>query len=490
MTDSAAKAPSIKLNAIFNVTRHLLILLFPLITFPYASRILLPEGIGKVAFARSFIDYFITIATLGISTYGIRETAKARDNREQLSKVSKEILTINMVSTAISYTLLFIAIFCIPKLADYRALLIVISAKILFTALGLDWLYGGMEEYRYITVRSFIFQVISVILLFVFVHHPADYLKYASIAVIANVGSHVCNWVHSKKYIDIFSCCGKLELKKHLKPIFILFAMAEVSKIYIALDVTMLGFMCGDWEVGIYTAATKINRVIIQLVVAIGYVVIPRLAYYLKHADKNKFQELVYKNFDIFFLLSIPCAIGLCIVGEAAVIAFSGEKFIASIPIMRLMNPIIVITGIGSVVGTQTFVPMGKEKLVLYALLIGAVSNIILNFALIPRYQVWGASIATLVSQSVLSGVELFWCRHIVDLRKVGKYFIVYMSNSLVMAVGAILCVWLIPGLWASTIAAACVGCIIYGLLLILEKNHFMMDFIKIAEKKLHIRTS
>ena len=485
MIDNQAKTPSLKINAIFYVTRRLLVLLFPLITFPYASRILLPEGIGKVAFARSFIDYFITIATLGISTYGIRETAKARDNREELSKVCKEILTINMISTIISYLLLCIAIFCIPKLSEYRALLIVIGSKIMFTALGLDWLYSGLEKYKYITIRSFIFQVVSVILLFAFVHQPSDYLKYASIAVFANVGSHVCNWVHSRKYIDIFSYCGRLELRKHLKPIFILFAMAEVSKIYLALDVTMLGFMCGDWQVGIYTAATKINRVILHMVVAIGYVVLPRLAYYLKRADKNKFQELVYKNFDIFFLLSIPSAIGLCIVGEAAVIAFSGEKFMASVPIMRLMNPIIVITGIGSVVGTQTFVPMGKEKLVLYALLIGSVSNIVLNFALIPKFQVWGAAVATLVSQGVLSGVEFYWCRHIVDLRKVGHYFIVYLGNSLIMAAAVFLCVKFVPGLWTGTIVAICVGMAVYGLLLLVEKNRFVMDFIKMIRAKI-----
>ena len=484
MTENVIKTPSIKINAIFNVTRHLLILLFPLITFPYASRILLPEGIGKVAFARSFVDYFITIATLGISTYGIRETAKVKEDREQLSKVSMEILTINMVSTAVSYLLLFVAIFCIPKFADYRTLLIVISAKILFTALGMDWLYGGVEEYRYITIRSFIFQVISVILLFAFVHRPEDYLKYAFIAVIANVGSNVCNWVHSKKYIDLFNSC-KLELKRHLKPIFTLFAMAEISKIYIALDVVMLGFLCGDWEVGIYTAATKINRIVLHMITAIGFVVIPRLAYYLKKADNNKFQELVYKNFDIFFLLSIPSAIGLCLVGNAAVLAFSGEKFMASVPIMRIMNPIIVITGIGSVVGTQTFVPMGKEKLVLYALLIGAVSNIALNFILIPRYQVWGAAVATLISQLVLSGVELFWCRTIVNLRKAGRFFIVYLGNSLIMAVGVFLCVKLISGLWSSTIVAICVGLAIYGLLLVLEKNRFIMEFINKISKRL-----
>ena len=464
-------------------------LIFPLITFPYSSRILLPEGIGKVAFARSFVEYFITIATLGIYTYGIREAAKVRDNREQLSKLSREILTINMISTAIAYLLLFIAMASIPMLAPYRSLLIIISAKILFTSLGLEWLYGGMEDYGYITVRAFIFQVLSVILLFAFVHKPEDYLIYAAIAVISNVGSHVCNWIHSKKYIDLF-IRTKLELKKHLKPIFILFAMAEVTKIYLILDLTMLGFLCGDWDVGIYTAATKINRVVIHLITAIGVVVLPRLAYYVKKNDTKKFQELVYKNFDIFFLLSIPSAIGLCLVGNAAILAFSGDNFMAAVPVMRIMNPIIVISGIGSVVGTQTFIPMGKEKLVLYALLIGSVCNIALNFLLIPKYQAWGAAVATLGSQIVLAGTELFWCRKIVDLRKVARYFVIYLGNSLVMALGVFLCVKLIPGLWTSTIIAICIGTAVYGLLLILEKNRFVMEFIIILKRKVIMRSN
>ena len=485
MTDKAIKKPSIKTNAIFNVLRKLMTLIFPLITFPYSSRILLPEGIGKVSFARSFIEYFITIATLGIYTYGIRETAKVRDDRIQLSKVSKEILTINMVSTCIAYLLLFIAMLSIPKLAYYRSLLIIISAKILFSALGLEWLYGGMEDYKYITGRAFVFQIISVILLFAFVHKPEDYLIYASIAVISNVGSHVCNWIHSGKYIDLF-IRTKLELKRHLKPIFTMFAMAEVSKIYLVLDVTMLGFLCGDWDVGIYTSATKINRIVLHMITAIGVVVIPRLAYYIKKDDKAKFQELVYKNFDMFFLLSIPSAIGLCLVGKAAILAFSGEKFMAAVPVMRIMNPIIVITGIGSVVGTQTFIPMGKEKLVLYALLIGSVCNIALNFILIPRYHAGGAAVATLISQCVLSGTEFFWCRKIVDLRKVARYFLLYLGNSLVMAVGVFVCVKLVPGLWTNTIVAICVGMAIYGVLLFIEKNRFVMDFIKVLKRRIN----
>ena len=461
-----------------------MVLFFPIITFPYSSRILLPDGIGKVAFARSFIDYFVTVATLGIFTYGTREIARVRDNRELLSKVSKEILTINMVSTLVAYLLLFMTMLFVPKLAEYRALLIVISAKILFTALGLDWLYNGMEDYKYITVRAFIFQILSVILLFAFVHRPEDYLKYASIAVFSNVGSHVCNWIHSKKYIDIFSKCT-LELRKHLKPIFILFAMAGVTKLYHVLDVTMLGFLCGDWEVGIYTAATRINRIIIDLVVAVGAVVIPRLAYYLKQEDKERFQNLVYKNFDMFFLLAIPAALGLCLVGKAAILAFSGKRFLASVPIMRIMNPIIIIAGISSVIGTQTFVPMGKEKLVLYALLVGVTCNITLNSILIPKYAVLGAAVATLVSQGLLTGMELFWCRKYVDLKRLGRYFIVYFGNAIFMATGVFICIKTIPDLWSGTFIAVGLGVFIYGLLLLLEKNHFALDFISAVKRKI-----
>ena len=151
---------------------------------------------------------------------------------------------------------------------------------------------------------------------------------------------------------------------------------------------------------------------------------------------------------------------------------------------MRAMNFLIIIVGLGSVIGTQTFVPMGKEKMVLYALLIGSSFNIVMNFILIPRYGVWGATLATLCSEGLLSGVELFWCRKIVDLRKVGHFFIIYLGNSMIMASGVFLCIKLIPGLWIGTIIAICTGVAIYGFLLLIEKNHFAMELIKILKRK------
>lgn len=484
MTDSTIKIPSIKLNAVFNVAKTFLRLFFPLITFPYASRILLPEGIGMVTFASSIVDFFIIIATLGISVYGIRETAKVRDNKEELSKVTKEIFTINVISTVVAYALLFSAIFIVPKLAGYRSLLILISAKILFVALGLEWLFSGLENYRYITIRAFVFQIISVALLFLFVKSQDDYLIYASIAVISNVGSNVCNWVYSKKFID-FSIVKKLDLSKHIKPIFVLFAMAAIANIYVVLDVTLLGFICGDREVGIYTTATKINRIVVQLVIAVGYVILPRLSYYLKNGDEKGFRDLVHKNFDVLFLFSVPAMIGLCILGYPAILAFSGKEFLDSVPVMQFLTPIVIITSMGSVIGTQTFVPMGRENLCLYGLTIGVITNILLNLILVPLYQVWGAAIATLVSQSVLSGVLLFWGRKIVDLKQVGRYFLLYLFNASVMGILVYICIRFIPGMWLSTGIAIFTGLLVYGIMLILEKNRFVMDFLKAIQRRL-----
>ena len=136
-------------------------IIFPIITFPYASRILLPEGIGKVNFANSIIGYFSLLASLGIGTYATREAAKIRDDKLLLKKFVKEILFINFISTLISYILFFMVLFFVPKLFDYRKLLLICSLTILFNTLGINWFYSAIEEYTYITTRTIFFQIIK-----------------------------------------------------------------------------------------------------------------------------------------------------------------------------------------------------------------------------------------------------------------------------------------------------------------------------------------
>ena len=477
------EVPSLKKNVALNVTKTLFSLIFPLITFPYASRILLPEGVGKVYFARAIIEYFVLIATLGISVYGIREAAKVRDDKVQLSKIAKELFIINIVSTVFAYILLAIAILYVPKLSSYRAILCVISATILFTALGLDWLYTAVEDFEYITKRYILFNALSLVLLFLFVKEQKDYLWYASISVFANVGSNILNFIHSRKYID-FSIVHNLEFKKHLKPVCVLFAMAIAIKVYTVLDTTMLGFLCNDWQVGIYTAAVKIDKIILSLVVAACAVLLPRLSYYSEN-DVEKFNKLANKGLDVLLLVSIPCCIGLFILSSHVIILLSGEHYIESVPVMRIMNPIILIIGMSNFIGMQLFMPLRKERYTLYSVVCGAFFNFILNVILIPKYQAFGAAISTLCAEVVVTGVQLFLARNIINLKKTFRIFTVYFLNAIVMGLLVFIVVKNIESVLFSFIWGTILGSLVYFILLVLEKNEIIFSTARAFQGKI-----
>jgi O-antigen/teichoic acid export membrane protein len=478
------KTKSLKMNAILNMIKTLMGLAFPLITFPYASRILLPEGLGKVNFAISIISYFAMIASLGIETYGIREAAKIRDNKLLLSQFVKEIFIINMIATVVAYILLFISICIVPKFSEYRVLLYVTSATILFTTIGLNWLYTAVEDYFYITIRSVIFQLVSLVLLFTLVRTKEDYIKYSAISVISSVGSNLMNFIHSRKYVSLKTEIP-LQLRKHIKPIFVLFAMAITVKVYTALDTTMIGFIKNDYEVGIYTAATKINKIVLSLVLAIGAVMLPRLSYYSKNDDKTDFFNLSYKGFDIVLLLSIPCAIGLSLLSNSVIQLLSGSGYEAAIIPMKIMNPIIIIIGLSNYIGIQMFMPLNKEKWTLYSVIAGALINFSLNCILIPKYGAMGASIATVCGESVVTFVQIVLLKKFISLKPIIKSFVKYFLNSLVMSIPVFVAVVFIESSWVQLIVGISTGVFTYGLLLTIEKDQFVWIFIQMIRKKI-----
>lgn len=475
---------SLKKNAFLNTIKTLMSLIFPLITFPYASRILLPEGLGKVNFALSIISYFAIISSLGIENYGIREAAKLRDDKIKLSQFSKEIFLINMISTVAAYLLLFVAIVFVPKFQEYKILLYVTSATILFTTLGMNWLYSAVEDYLYITVRSIVFQILSLVLLFILVKTKDDYIKYATISVISNVGSNILNFIHSRKYIT-FKTGLAFQIKKHIKPIFVLFAMAIAVKVYTVLDATMLGFMKGDFEVGIYTAATKINKIVLSLVIAVITVMLPRLSYYAK--DKTKFLKLSYKGFDFLLLLSIPCTIGLSLLSEPIINVFCGQGYADAIVPMRIMNPIIIVIGISSYVGINIFLSINKEIYKLYSTIAGAVINFVLNSIFIPKYGVIGASVATVISEGTVTLVQLVLLRRFLKIKPVFFKFLIYLLNSIIMAIPVIACLIFIKFEILKLILGCLLGIGIYFLLLLAEKNPFIKEILESLQKRKNV---
>ena len=193
----------LKLNFVMNAILTMSQFVFPLITFPYVSRILLPIGTGKVSFATSIVSYFTLFAQLGIPTYGIRACAKVRDNREELSKMVQELFIINLMMSALAYVVYFAAIYYVPRFRQDKDLFLIVGLTIFFNAIGMEWLYKALEQYTYITVRSIIFKFIAIVAMFLMVHEQSDYVIYGGISILASSASNIFNFFHIHRYINI-----------------------------------------------------------------------------------------------------------------------------------------------------------------------------------------------------------------------------------------------------------------------------------------------
>ncbi|WP_191017332.1 flippase [Treponema zioleckii] len=475
---------SLKVNAFLNTLKTVLTLFFPLITFPYSSRVLGPESIGKVNFAQSVVSYFAIIASLGISTYATREAAKVRDNKEKLSQISSEIFIINLISTVIAYVLLVASLIFVRKFDDYRLLIIICSTLIVFTTVGMGWLYQAVEDYLYITVRSLAFQIISVILLFTLVKSKEDYLWYASINIISNVGANILNFIHARKYIQ-FKTGTKLLLKRHLKPIFVLFATTIAGTIFASIDTTMLGFMSNDSEVGFYSAGMKIIHMINGIFPAMIIVIFPRVSYYFANNDRKSILLLSSKTVNCLLCFSLPVSVGLFLLMQPLVILFCGVKYIEAISISKIMCPYLVFSALGHFLGGTILVAHGKEKQQLYSMIAAGLLDVVLNVFFIRLYGAKGAALATLLSQIVLT---LFYIIALWNFTKelyVKLATLQFSAAAIIMGISVYFVRNLFTNLLLQLFVPFVVGVLTYALMLVVLRNQFFLATTNDIFKKL-----
>ena len=480
------KQKSLKLNFIMNAILTMSSFIFPLITFPYVSRILQPVGTGRVAFATSLITYFNMFAQLGIPTYGVRACAKVRDNREELTRTAHELLFINLFMSLLSYIGLGAALFFIPRLREEKALYLVISLTIFLSAVGMEWLYKALEQYTYITVRSITFKFAALIAMFLLVHEKDDYVIYGGITIFASSASNIFNWIHARKYIDR-KWIGNYHIKKHLKAIFIFFSMACATMIYTNLDAVMLGFMKTDEDVGYYNAAVKIKTILVSIVTSLGTVLLPRVSYYVEHGQMDKFREISAKALNFVVLAAVPLMIYFMIFARYGIYFLSGSAYEGSILPMQIIMPTLLFIGITNILGIQILVPLGKEKIVLYSEIAGAVTDLILNTLLIPPFASAGAALGTLAAEFVVLIVQYAALK---DLVKNLFQKISYGKIVTGILLGMLGSVW-IRGLSLGSFAILLISAVfffgIYGAVLLISKEELTVELTdQILRKMLH----
>ena len=406
------KYKSVKFNFIMNFILTLSNFIFPLITFPYVSRILQASGLGKVGFATSIIVYFSMIAMMGIPTYGIKACAKIRDDSYKLTKTVYELLILNTIFLAFALTLLLLSVIFIDKLYIDKELYIILAFSMLFNVLGIEWLYKALEQYSYITIRSIFFKIASLILLFVFVKESNDILPYAMLTVLASVGAGILNFYNLRKIITLYKITFKqLEITKHIKPSFTFFLLTISITIYVNLDSIMLGFMTSDDNVGYYSAAVKIKQILVSLVTSLGAVMLPRLAFYYEQKRFDEFKALVKDALDFILIVSLPLTIYFTLYAKDAILLLSGESFLASVEPMQIIMPTVFFIALSNLMGWQILVPMDREKQIVFSTIIGAVIGGIINFFAIPHLGVNGAAIANLCAECAVVIVQVVLLR-------------------------------------------------------------------------------
>lgn len=477
---------SVKLNAVLNIIKSLLSVIFPLITYPYATRVLGVDNLGKVNYTASIITYFSLIAAFGVTTYAIREGSKVRDNKKKFNKLSSEVFFVNIISTIISYILLIILLIFSYKLQEYRLLILLQSATIIFTTFSVDWINTIFEDYFYITIRGIITNILSLIVLFIFVKTSEDYYIYALLTVLTNAVICITNLLYCRKYVDI-SFTPSMKIGHHVRKMSVFFINAIAVSIYVSIDTTMLGWMIGDYSVGIYSVAVKIYSIMKVVLCAIYSVALPRLSYYISQNSKNEYKDLISKVISAITILLLPMAVGLFILSKDIVLIIAGVSYSEAYRTLGILSVALVFAIFGGVVTQCINISLGKEKINVQATIISALGNILLNLIFIPWLKQDGAAITTAISEFTV----LIYCIirfgsaiQLIDKKSVIRNSLHSVYGILVVIGSGLLVRSLKFNSWSTIIGTLLVSMILYLLILIIIKNELVTDVLQKAKKR------
>lgn len=462
----------IKRNFLYNVFYQILILIIPIVTVPYISRVLGVDNIGIYSYTYSIANYFMLFAMLGIKNYGNRTIAKVRDNKEKLSKEFLSIYTIQIIMTFLMMILYFIfIIFFANKYIEYFWLQ---SINIIAIIFDINWFFFGLEKFKITVTRNAILKILSLILIFMLVKTSNDLWLY----IIILAGSSLISLLLLIPFLlkEIVIVKFKLnDVKKHIKPILILFIPVIAISVYQVMDKIMLGSMSEISEVGYYEQAEKIVSIPLGIITALGTVMMPRISNLVAKGDISKVSKYMDKSIEFMMFLSMPICFGLISISNNFIPLFLGSKFSNSIILIYYLAFTIPIISFANVIRTQYLIPKEKDSIYLVSVIGGAIINLILNYILINKYNAIGACIATIFAELFVMIYQVIKVRKEIPLNNYIKISLMYFIKSLILFAIVININYLNISIIFKLLLQLISGIFIYGLL----NYNYMIDLLK-----------
>lgn len=475
---------SVSKNSAFSMVNKGLSVVFPLVTVSYISRVLGAAGIGEVSSAQNLATYFSMAAALGIPSYGVRAIAQSRNDKNVCNRTFSELFTINLIASLIATSLYLIAVFLLRDNNSIMELSLVFSGIVIFNIINIEWVYQGFEEYKYITLRSLLIKILSLLLLFVFVRQKSDLVAYAFIICFGSIGNYILNFFNLKKYVKL--CFRNIALKKHIAPIMTFFVSVIAIEIYSLLDISMLTAMSNSTSVGYYSNSTKIVKAVANTLTGISAVLMPRFSYLFSENKKREIKKLSGQFLNVTFLISIPCCIGIILVADQMVEVLFGADFIPAISTIRILSILIVLMPLSGGVFCQLLLTSGKEKYYLFCVLSGTIVNALLNYMLIPIYMQNGAAIASVIAELTVSASMIMVSRKTIKVNMRYKDGFSIILSSSFMAIILICCHRLMIGLsaWMSLILEVLIAIAVYFCCIFLLGNSISKKIVSIIKNR------
>ncbi|MGE8651820.1 oligosaccharide flippase family protein [Bifidobacterium adolescentis] len=406
---------SVKFNAIMNTLLTASTMLIGVITIPYVTRVLSVEGYGNVNFAQSLSMWLSALCLVGIPTYGVRECARVRDDRKALAQVVRELLLIISISTILVLGVFALCIFFVPRLRELAPLMWMFLIGTCLLSYGVEWYFQAMEEYEYITIRSVVFKLLSLVAIFLFVRKQNDWLIYGLIIAIMTCGNNILNIIRLFHEIPLCDDSGSLNLRRHLKPLASYAILSVASSLYLYFDSVLLGLLnANNIQVAFYQLSAKIKGICWSIINAIIGVLIPRLSYYIKNAP-DKYEGLLKRGYG--FVLNLCCGVMfyLFVYAQPIVILISSSKYLDAVFPIRIIGAVAFLSCMNTFLGLCISCPLGFERKLAAANMLGVPISLILNVSLDGFLGASGAAFSILIAEIVIFVKQIFDCRRILN---------------------------------------------------------------------------
>lgn len=474
----------IKRNFFFNSILTVAGYIFPILVFPYVSRVLGVNNIGICNFVDGIINYYILFATLGVSSVGIREIAKYDYDTEKMSTIFSTLLFISAISTIIVSLVLIITIYTIPQFYPYKEMLWIGLIKLIFNLFLIEWFFQGIQNFKYITIRAIAIRGLYVLAVFTFVKESSDYKTYYLLTSLTIVLNSIFNILYSKKFVR-FSF-KKVQIRKYLKSFFVFGFSKILISFYTSFNIIFLGFISNDVQVGYYTTSTKIYTIIIGLFTALTAVIIPRMSSLIAKQKYKEVNLLTNKTTDILLIFSLPIIIFSELYATEIINIIAGPGYEGAIIPFQIVMPLVLIIGLEQIYNQQLLMCLNDNKGIFFTTLIGAIFGLSLNLILVKHFLSIGSAFSWLFSEIITLICAVYFVSRKIQIAvpyKTIRRSVILATPYVVIGLGVN---YLITNVWISISLSIA---IMFGYFLILNtiinKNEIIMQMIGKMKTKL-----